>query len=76
MTRPARTYRADRKRRARQRGISLAELDAQDARARELAARRVRQIELSMTPEQKRRALALWAQSGGKVNPITGEGMQ
>ncbi len=73
--RQARTYRSDRKRRAKARGISLAELDAQDARARELAAQEVHRKAMAMSPDEARRALGLWARSGGKINVLTGEGV-
>lgn len=68
-----RTYRSDRKRRARARGITLAELDAQDARAREIAAQNFHRMAMALTPEQARMALGVWSASGGKVNVLTGE---
>jgi hypothetical protein len=73
--RPQRTYRADRKRRARERGITLAELDAQDRRAKELAAQRVHQLAMSMSSEQARHVLGIWARSGGKINLLNGVGV-
>lgn len=76
--RPQRTYRADRKRRAKVRGISLAELDAQDRRAREMAAQRMYAQAMALTPaqaEHARKVLGTWAASGGRINLLTGEGV-
>lgn len=51
-------------------GLPLADYAKVEARAKELAAQKVRQMAMELSPEQARQALALWAKSGGRINPL------